>query len=218
MDTPYNSKVVKETLEKALQILKSCNAEYRLLGSAVTASIIGEQHRDLGDLDFIADSAHREYILKRFDELGYRPRKGMFSFARKYLSMDSLVHDHLLEIGFFWGRFLEDDSFLMGSEKNGGLIDAHAVKKQEYTLHDIHFFGLPERIIVKGIVTSQNNPKRKKELALIKERSIQPQENGYIHVFIFGIQIDWLYYLTMSLLNVFGIIRVRLGLPFDPWR
>ena len=218
MDGTYNSQLVKETLKKALQIILTCNAEYRLLGSVVTASILGKQHRDLGDLDFIADIAQRDCILKKFYEIGYRPRKGMFAFAREYLSMDSLEHEYLLEIGFFWGRFLKNRSFLMGNKIYGGLIDAHAVQKQQYTLHDMNFFGLPERIIARGIATSSNNPKRKKELALIYEKNIQPQENGYIHTFIFGFQVDWVYYMAMSLLNILGGIRVKLGLPFDPWR
>ena len=218
MDEQYNSKIVTETLKKTLEILASCNTEYRLLGSVVTASILGKQHRNLGDLDFIADRNQKSLILNKLYDLGYRQKQGMFSFAREYLSMDTLEHDQLLEIGFFWGRFLADGSFLMGNKKNGGLIDPSAVEKQKYELHNITFYGLPERIIARGILMSSSNPKRKKELALIKEKNIQPQKNGYIHVFILGIQVDWVYYFSMSFLNILGNIRIRLGLAFDPWR
>lgn len=218
MRDAYNSAIVKKTLQKTLQILDSRNAEYRMLGSVVTAAILGKQHRKLGDLDFIADTSQRDYILKELSNLGYKPKTGMFSFARKHMAMDNLDQDDLLEIGFFWGKFQPDGSFLMGNKKHGLLIDSFAVRKQKYSLHDIQLIGLPKTIIAKGIVTSPNNPKRKKELALIKKQNIQPEKRNYIHTFVFGFQVDWLYHLTMSLLNVLGNIRVKLGLPFDPWR
>lgn len=49
----FNSEKVKKTLKMVVKKLEDFNIEYRLLGSVVAASLLGHQHRKLGDLDFI---------------------------------------------------------------------------------------------------------------------------------------------------------------------
>ncbi len=142
----------------------------------------------------------------------------MFSFARKYLSIETLVHPTLVSVGYFYGTWKEDDSFLMGSSKNHLSVDAKALQPTEYTLYGQSFQGLPKAAIASGIHASKHNPKRIKEVQILQEQCIQPMKDNYIHVTILNVRCDWLYSFSMKLLNMYGAIRVKLGMPFDPWR
>ncbi|OGH19741.1 MAG: hypothetical protein A3D74_00905 [Candidatus Levybacteria bacterium RIFCSPHIGHO2_02_FULL_37_13] len=104
-------------------------------------------------------------------------------------------------------------------DKNLSLIvDPYALKETKYTFCGVSFLGIPESAIAAGIYESRVNPKRKQELVILKEKKIEPFKNSYIHISIFGIRADWIYHLSMIILNLIGAIRVKLGLPFDPWR
>lgn len=214
----FNSEIVVSTLRQVVKILGEHNIQYRLLGSVVAASINGALHRELGDLDMIIDSRGRDVLYNELKKIGYTQAGGMFSFARKYLSLDQIVHPTLLDVGFFCGTWKRDGSFLLGNMHTGLSIEAYALKETKYILHGIEFIGIPARTAATGIYASKTNPKRKKELVMLKEKGIEPFPNTYLHVHIFGVSMDWIYYISMKLLNVIGFIRVKLGLAFDPWR
>jgi hypothetical protein len=214
----FNSEVVADTLRKVVEILESNHIKYLFLGSVVVAAINGKPHRKLGDLDLIIDSSGKDTLYDELMRMGYTRAGGMFSFARKYLSLETLDSSTLLGVGYFHGNFKKDGSFMMGNNKINVTIAPVALKETAYTLLGIKFIGIPENVAAVGVLTSKTNPKRKKEVALLTDKNIKPLQNNYIHVNIFGMKADWIYHLSMGLLNLIGSIRVKLGLAFDPWR
>lgn len=214
----FNSKIVTSTLKQAVDILKANRIEYRFFGSVVIAAINGKLHRDLGDLDLIVASSKKDILFTELKKLGYKPARGMFTFSRKYLSLEQLKHPNLLGVGYFYGKWQPDGSFIIGNKKSNLKIDSFAVEATTYKLHGIEFIGIPQRASATGVESSETNPKRKKELILLKERGIQPFSNNYIHISIFGIRADWIYHFLMEMLNIIGAIRIKFGLAFDPWR
>lgn len=214
----FNSKIVTTTLRQVVDILERNKFEYRFLGSVVIAAINGKLHRDLGDLDLIVDSSKKDILYTELKKLGYLPAKGMFTFARKYLSLEQLEYPDLLGVGYFYGKWQPDGSFVIGNKQTNLKVDSFAVKATDYKLHGIEFMGIPERAIATGVKSSENNPKRKKELILLKDKDIQPFPNNYLHTNILGIKADWIYHFSMTILNIVGGIRIKFGLAFDPWR
>lgn len=215
----FNSDVVTSTLRLLVDILKAQVIEYRLLGSVVIAAINGKLHRDLGDLDLMIDTGKKDILDRELRKLGYTPALGVsFKFARKHLFLETFDHPKLLSIGYFHGKWLPDGSFIMGDEKFNIIIDAYALEKTTYTLSDIKFIGVSKRAIATRIKSSRFNPKRKKELMILEEKNIQQFPDTYIHIHLLGIRTDWIYHLFKRIQNIIGIIRVKLGLPFDPWR
>ena len=214
----YNSEVVVKTLEQVVKILETNGIEYRFLGSLVAAAINGRLHRKLGDLDMVIDFKGRNILYNQLESLGYKKAGGIFSFARKYLSLDQITHPTLLDVGFFCGTWQPDGSFMIGNPRVGFDIEAYALEKTEYSLHGVTFFGIPRKTAAAGIYASKTNPKREKELIFLKEKGIKPFPNIYIHVHFFGAHIDWIYHFFVKILNIIGAIRVRMGLAFDLWR
>lgn len=214
----FNSDIVTSTLQQVVKILDNNKIEYRFLGSVVIAAINGQLHRNLGDLDFIVDSKGKDILYNELKQLGYRPAPGMFNFARKYLSLEQFDHTNLLGVGYFYGKWQTDGSFIMGNKKNRLYVEGFALKKTKYSIHGVEFWGIPPEAAATGVKESETNPKRKKELLILREKGIKPFPNNYIQVKLNGIRVDWVYHLSMAVLNVIGGIRVKFGLPFDPWR
>ncbi len=216
--TQFNSLVVIPMLKDVVTFLEKNNIEYRFLGSVVMAAINGKLHRNLGDLDLIIDTTGKDLLYNELTNNGYKPAKGMFSFARRYLALETLDHPDSLGVGFFYGKWQSDGSFTMGKKNINVKIDSHAVEPTRYELYGVKFTGLPQEVIATGVQTSSKNPKRRYELEILKEKQIKPLPNTYIHVKVLGRRFDWIYHLSMALLNIIGGIRVKLGLAFDPWR
>ncbi len=216
--TDYNHDVVALTLQEVISILRSHKIEYRFLGSVVVAALNGKVHRNIGDLDLLIDKKGKESLYDALIELGYTQARGMFTFARKYMALETLEHPTLLGVGYFYGNWQADGSFVIGNSRVSVTIAPHALKKTVYKLGGVEFNGLPPEAIATGIHASEKNPKRQKELVLLKEKSITALPNNYIQVTIGGLRADWLYQLPMAILNIIGILRVRLGFAFDPWR
>lgn len=214
----FNSEIAIPTLRQLVKILELHDIEYRFLGSVVTAAINKGLHRNLGDLDLIVDSDKSNLLFNELKRLGYYQARGMFSFARKYLALETLDNDQLLGVGYFNGKWLDNGSFMMGNKRVNVVIEALAVQKTKYELSGISFFGIPERAIATGVNASKSNPKRRRELELLKSNGIEALSNTYIHITVFGIRADWLYHLSMWVLNIIGVMRVWLGMAFDPWR
>lgn len=214
----FNTDTVCKTLNKVVKILEDHNVRYRFLGSVVIAAINGKLHRNLGDLDLIIDLGKKNVLYAELKKLGYKRAGGIFNFARKYLSLEQLEHTEFLGIGYFYGIWKNDGTFVMGDKNLSLSVDPYALKEIKYTFYGVNFLGIQEKAIATGIYKSRTNPKRKQELLILKRRHIEPLLNKYIHISIFGIQLDWIYHLSMTVLNIIGVIRVRLGLSFDPWR
>lgn len=214
----FDIDIVCKTLAKVVKILELHDIKYRFLGSVVIAAINGKLHRNLGDLDLIIDSYKKDVLYAELKELGYKRPGGIFHFARKYLSLEQLEHTEFLGVGYFYGIWKDDGTFTMGDKNLSVYVDSYALKETKYTFCRVSFLGIPESAIATGIYESRTNPKRKQELLILKQKKIEPLQNRYIHIRIFGIRVDWVYHLSMGILNIIGGIRVRLGLPFDPWR
>lgn len=215
----FNSNAVIPTLRQLVKILEDHQINYRLLGSVLIAAINGKLHRDLGDLDLMIDSGKKDILNKELKKLGYTQALGiLFKFARKYLFLETLEHPSLLSVGYFYGRWQSDGSFVMGGEKVNISVDAYALEKTIYNLHGIIFIGVAKRAAATRIKFSRFSPKREKELMVLEEKNIQQFPNTFIHISIFGKRVDCIYHLFSNLQNLIGIIRVKLGLPFDPWR
>jgi hypothetical protein len=214
----FNDQQIKKTLEELIQILKELDARYCILGSVVTAAINGQLHRRLGDVDFILDKNKKDEVFKKLETLGYKRAGGMFAFGRKYMALETLVHPTLQSIGYFWGEWQDDGSFLMGNKFVNVSVEAIGIEPNKYSLCGVHFIGIPPRAVATGIVTSKHNIKRKKELNLLEEKGIKPLPNNYIHTRVFGMPFDWAYHGVMGFFNIIGWFRQKVGLSFDPWR
>ena len=214
----YNQKQVQLTLKQLVSILAVEDVEYRLLGSVVTAAINDKVHRNIGDIDFILDKNKKEVVFKSLSKLGYTRADGMFAFSRKYMALETLIHPELVSIGYFWGTWKDDGSFYMGNSLFNTTIESKGVKQTKYRLDGVDFMGIPQSAMATGILSSKNNKKRQKEIALLKAKQITPLKNNYIHFRALGIPFDWAYHGLMGLFNVLGAFRQKLGLPFDPWR
>jgi hypothetical protein len=214
----FNSEVVVSTLERVVKILENYNIQYRFLGSVAVAAINGKLHRDLGDLDLIIDVSGKDTFSRELKNLGYKKAGGMFSFARKYLCLEQVTSPRLLSVGFFYGTWQTDGSFFIGNKNVGLSIESYAIIGTKYALHGVEFIGIPKSAVATGVNSSKTNPKRKKELIILKENRIEPFPNTYIHVKFFGSNADWIYHLSMKILNIIGAIRVKFGFAFDPWR
>lgn len=214
----FNTGVVCKTLAEVVRILEDNKIKYRFLGSVVIAAINGKLHRNLGDLDLIVDFHKKDVLYSKLEDLGYKQARGVFEFARKFLSLEQLEHSELLGVGYFFGNWENDGTFVLGDKSLRLSVDSYALKETIYTLYGVNFLGIPEKAIATGIYESKSNPKRKQELIILKQKKILPLKNRYIHIRIFGIHTDWIYHLFMAVLNIVGDIRVKLGLPFDPWR
>ncbi len=214
----FNSNIVTPSLKQLVKILNNNNVKYRFLGSVVISAINGKQYRNLGDLDLIVDIKGKDILYTQLINLGYKRAGGIFAFARRYLFLETLEHEKLIGVGYFVGRWQKDGSIIMGEKLIKVSIESYALKSTQYELYGIEFIGIPQQSIATGVKSSENNPKRKKEILILKEKNILPFTNNYIHIDIFGIKSDWIYHFTMKILNIVGVLRVKLGLPFDPWR
>lgn len=215
----FNSGVVIHTLRLLIKILDDHKIEYRFFGSVVLAAINGKAHRSLGDLDLLVDSAKIDILDRELKKLGYTQSSGiLFKLASKYLFLETFDHPTLLSVGYFYGKWQADGSFIMGGEKANISLDAYALEKTTYYLHGMKFIGVAKKAVATRIKSSELNPKRKKELGILEERNIQPFPDTFIHINIFGIRADWIYHLFTKIQNIIGGIRVKLGLSFDPWR
>jgi hypothetical protein len=219
MRETYNTRQVDNTLELLLKLLNRHNIEYRFLGSVLMAAINGNVHRELGDLDLIVDKKNSQQLYDSLYALGYRRKEdGMFSFARKFLALETLHHPEYLEIGYFMGTWQKNGSFIIGSHPASLLIDSIATKPESYKLNSLSFIGIPKRAVATGIYFSLNNPKRQKEKQILDDRGIKPMPNNYIHPKILGKSFDFLFHSAMGVLNIIGRIRLKFGLAYDPWR
>ena len=214
----YNSEEVNKTLKEVVSILERNKVDYRFLGSVVTAAIFGNLHRRLGDLDLLVDEEKKEVVRKELEKLGFKRAGGMFAFARKYMSLETLIHDELLSVGYFLGRFNNDGSFRMGNTFINVSIKGRSAKPTNYELNGTAFVGIPKSAVAVGIIQSKSNPKRKKEVAMLQRKKIKPFKDEGVVIHIFGVRVNWIYKASMILLNLLGNLRVRLGVPFDPWR
>lgn len=214
----FNKEVVELTLSKVVKILEENNIEYRFLGSIVTAAINGKLHRNIGDLDLIIDSKGKDILYGELKKLGYKQTEGLFAFSRRYMALETMDSLQLLGVGFFYGNWQKDGSFVLGGKKACAIMDSYALSPTQYSLYGIKFIGLPKRVIATGINASKSNPKRQNEILLLKNEGIIPLPNTYIHIKVFSWAVDWIYHLTMATLNLIGGIRMKMGLAFDPWR
>lgn len=215
---PHNSEQVRKTLDLVLPLLNELNIEYRTLGSVVMAAINGGLHRRLGDLDLIIQRGKNAELKQRLLDVGYYERPGIFGFARKYLSLETLDHDKLLEVGLFIGDFKPDGSFVIGTDSTNISVDSHAAMAHHYHLLGQTIVGLQPEIIARGVHSSPRNPKRKDEMVILSNNGINPASKHYIHVRVLGVKADWIYYFSMWLLDILGMARVVIGKPYDPWR
>jgi hypothetical protein len=214
----YNEEKVERTLQSLIPLLLQHKIKYRFLGSIAVAALNGKPHRRIGDIDLVIDERKHLMLRKALLDAGYEEAGGMFAFARKYLSLETLIHRDLLSVGYFYGKWKKYGAFEMGNRVLKVSIDSWALKPTTYSLAGLQLIGIAPEIIATGIRSSARNPKRKKELELLKQKEITPAKNNYIHVQILGVSVDWVYHAAMGFLNILGMLRIRLGLPFDPWR
>lgn len=214
----YNEKQIKSTLKKLINILEKNKVEYRVMGSIVAAAINGKLHRRIGDIDLIIDRDKKEHVFKELKKLGYKRADGMFAFGRKFLALETLIHEELQSIGYFWGEWKKDGSFFMGNKHFNVQVEARGVEANQYSLCGINFIGIPREAVATGIMSSKHNKKRIKEIELIEEKNIKSEKDDYIHIKILGLPFDFLYHLNTKFFGLLGHIRQKLGLPFDPWR
>lgn len=218
MKSKSNTNQVLRTLEKVLSILETHDIEYRVLGSVAFAGLNNGLHREIGDIDLLIEQSKSGILLSELFQLGYKRAGGMFAFGRKFLALETLVHDSLLSVGYFKGRFSKEGDFVMSDGVISVSVESNSVLKTDYTLGGIPFVGIPPRALAVGIMKSSKNPKRAFEVKFLKKHKIAPFASDGIHVKILYFRLDWIYKGVMLLFNFLGIVRTKLGFSYDPWR
>ena len=143
----YNEEKIEKTLQKLIPLLFQYNIKYRFLGSIAIAALNGKLHREIGDIDLIIDKEKHPALRKALTEAGYEEAGGMFTFARKHLSLETLIHQDLLSVGYFYGTWKKDGTFEMGNRVFKVSIDERALKPTTYSLLGLQLIGITPEII-----------------------------------------------------------------------
>jgi hypothetical protein len=214
----FNSEQVKNSLNLLTQILNQHHIEHRFFGSIIPTAINGSLHRSIADLDLLADFDKKDILIKALKKSGYKknPAKSL-GVASEWLKLYQFKHPKLLDIGFFAVNFGKIQTTL-DLPPLKLTIENRSIKKTTYSLYDIDFIGIPQDTAYTGILISKRNPKRIEEFKIFKQNNITPRPNNYLNVYLGTINITLTLSLIQFLLNIIGIIRIKLGLPFDPWR
>src|SRR3989338_531421 len=210
MNPNTQRKEIGNSLKVIIEIFKSCNANYRIIGSTLIVAYTDKVFRHINDVDIILDSTSQSYVFKKLIESG-------FKFGNKKAAGFSWVEakkDGHLGLTFFLVGEFKENYFTWHFSKSFELrIKNDYLKPTEYNFENIAFIGIPISSAIAGIRQSFLNPKRKLEKQVLREEIQKTKIKTYnnIHVYIFGIKIPYLYDSFSFFYNIYGGLRVIFG-------
>lgn len=215
--SPENQKQqIGKSLKAITEIFRSCNADYRVLGSTLLVAYTERVFRHINDVDVLLDVKAKDCVFEKLRNYGFefeRKTKAGFSWfeAKKngYLGLTFLLIGEFEKNYFSW-RFMK--SFELR-------IKADYLHPTEYNFENAKFIGIPISSAIAGIRQAFLNPKRKLDKQVLGEEMNKTKVKTYnnISVCIFGFKLPYLYDLFSFFYNIYGGIRVMFGQKYEIW-
>jgi hypothetical protein len=207
---------VTKTLRLAVETFRSCNSEYRILGSTLIAAHVGRVFRHIGDLDVLLDERSRDCVFEKLRNEGFtiqEKRKTGFRWT------EAVKEGHLGLTFLLVGAFAEDGFSWRFSKACELRIKSDYLTPTQYNFDNVHFIGIPMSSVLSGIHQSFLNPKRKIDKKVLEGEVSKEgvRTYGNIHIYVFGIKIPFLYDLFSFVYNMYGGIRVLFGKRYEMW-
>ncbi len=204
---------------KAMQTVFSDIQNYRVVGSLLVASINGQPHRELHDIDLLLDEKDYPKIKQRFQKQGFTctPKHALGFKWDEFGKPDHLTFGTLL-IGQFQADYFvyQANRWLRLKIKNQYLSPTN------YRLFDLPIRGIPLRSVYEGIKVANLNTKRKIDKEIVKKAVNDKTSDGLsinqaFRVEVFSVPIPYLYIVFSQAYNLIGGFRLKLGKSYDPW-
>lgn len=206
-------------LKELDKVFNKQHIQYRVLGSVLVAALNGKPHRILGDIDVLVDEDGYREVVTRLKTEGYvMSLKHSFGFHWTEAHREGSLGFTFLLVGKFFKEY-----FLYSISKYIELrILRTYLEATTYSLLGTSFIGIPLRSIYEGLKISNLNPKRKLDRKVVTDYLKGSIPSGVtldraFSVFVFGIELPYIYKLFSELYNLYGSVRVRLGKRYEVW-
>lgn len=218
MQPETNEDQALESLITITKILKKCHIQYRFLGSIISAALNGKVHRKINDLDLFIENGKKEIFIKELEKIGFKKKIKNHLRISEQLNLHIFQHPTLLETSFFGVDFRKDYDMELHTRYFHAKAPKSAVQDTSYELNGVNFVGIPASVVYKTILFSKSNPKRKKEIEIFETYNIHPY-SGILYTFYFNnIDISLIPRSINFILEIIGIIRIKLGKNYDIWK
>lgn len=216
MNPEFQREQISKSLKAMAEIFESCNADYRVLGSALLVSHTNKVFRRVNDIDVLLDIKTKDCVFEKLKNYGFQLEKkkkaGVSWFEAKkngYLGLTFLLIGEFKKNYFSW-------YFMKFFELR---IKADYLRPTEYGFENAKFIGIPISSAVAGIRQSFLNPKRKLDKQVLGDEAIKTKVKTYnnISVYIFGLKLPYLYDLFSFFYNIYGGFRVIFGRKYEIW-
>lgn len=207
---------IGNSLKIITAIFKTCNADYRILGSILLVAHTGKIFRHINDVDILLDVRAKNCVFKELENYGFKLEKKTkmgFSWFEakkdKYLDLTFLLVGEFSKSYFSW-RFMKFFELQ---------IRADYLRPTEYNFETVKFTGVPFSSVVVGIRQASLNPKRKLDKEILGDEAIKSKVKtlNNISVYIAGIKLPLLYDLFSFTYNIYGGIRIMFGRKYEIW-
>lgn len=207
---------IANSLKAVTEIFKSCNANYRVIGSTIIVAYTNNVFRHINDVDIILDIQSQNCVFEKLKNYG-------FVFENKKVTgfswFEAKKDGHLGLTFFLIGEF-KRDYFTWHISKSFELrIKNDYLKPTDYTVENIKFVGIPISSAIAGIRQSFLNPKRNLDKKVLEKEIRKTKIKTYnnISVYIFGVKIPYLYDSFSFLYNIYGGVRLIFGKKYEFW-
>lgn len=207
---------INKSLKLITDIFRSCNTDYRVLGSTLLVTYANKLFRRINDVDVLLDVKTKDCVFQKLKNYGFaleKKTKAGFSWFEvkktEHLGLTFLLIGEFHKNYFSW-------HFLKVFELR---IKADYLLPTEYRFGDAEFIGIPISSAIAGIRQSFLNPKRKLDKQVLRDEVNKNRVKTYnnICVYVFGLPLPYLYDLFSFLYNVYGGIRVLFGQKYEIW-
>jgi hypothetical protein len=213
----FNEEKVITTLGAVFPILEKHTKKYWFMGSVVTTALNGSFYRDVHDFDIIVVSQDREALLTELFSIGYKRKPMNFLRVSELMGVYVFSHPTLLDIGFFIIQE-EEKCYSISARPLRVEIPFDNLRAKTYSIGPHSFPGIDPSFAYRLSLLHKDNPKRVKELALYKRLAVPPAKWPIYTILCMGLKTNWMIDGFNFLLIIIGKIRVKLGLPYDPWQ
>lgn len=216
MDSENQTPQISNSLKIITEIFKSCNANYRILGSILLVAHTGKVFRHINDVDVLLDARAKNCVFKELENYGFEfEKKTKMGFSwfevkkNEYLGLTFLLIGEFSKSYFSW-RFMKFFELR---------IRADYLRPTEYNFETVKFTGIPLSSAIAGIRQAFLNPKRKLDKEILGEKAVKTKVKtlNNISVYIAGVKLPFLYDLFSFVYNIYGGIRVVFGKKYEIW-
>lgn len=216
MNQEYQREQISNSLQVVTEIFRSCNANYRVLGSVLLVAYTNRVFRHINDIDFLLNIDAKDCVFEKLKNNGFELEKK----TKAGFSWFEAKRNGYLDLTFLLVGKFEKDYFNWYFMKFFELrIKADYLCPTEYNFENAKFIGIPISSAIAGIKQSFLNPKRKLDKQILGEEMNKTKIKTYnnICVYIGEIKIPYLYDIFSFLYNVYGGIRVMFGRKYEIW-